>query len=229
MKGQIIFDNETREAHLFVGWGFSVMIGNYLFDTGDTGPHLLENLQRLQYSIYDVEAVIISHDHYDHWGGLWELLSLLPGLPVYGCSNFSDTFKSRVEKAGGKLIEIDGFRQFSDNLYSTGQIEGMYKSEPIWEQSLIIKTECGISVCTGCAHPGVEKITMSVRTRFPEEKGKTIFGGFHLKNDKPDEIDRVIARLFDLGFENIYPGHCSGEYAKKRGTGRLYVGAVIDT
>jgi metal-dependent hydrolase (beta-lactamase superfamily II) len=35
--------------------------------------------------------------------------------------------------------------------------------------------------------------------------------------------------LFDLGFENIYPGHCSGEYAKKRGTGRLYVGAVIDT
>jgi len=227
MNIRIIYDSETHHAHLYVGWGFSALLGKYLFDTGDKGSHLFENLRRLQCSIYNIKGVIISHDHWDHWGGLWNLLKLVPGIDVYGCPGFGEEFKEKVDRYGGHLIEVEGLRQISEEVYSTGEMEGTYKNVPIFEQAAVLKTNNGISICTGCAHPGIIAVAERVKSLFPDTPCNTIFGGFHLKSTGISEVGEIMIRLTDMGFTSILPGHCSGDYAKKQGTSRLYVGALF--
>lgn len=229
MKAHIIYDEVSREAHLFTGWGFSVMIGNYLFDTGDKGHSLLENMKRLQFSVYDIESVIISHDHWDHWGGLWDLLGVRPGLTVFGGEHFSTEFRQKVKDSGGVFRPVGSEPlKLNENVTLTGEMEGVHKGSRLTEISAIIETDNGISLCTGCAHPGIVNIAEHTVALFPKDNLHIVFGGFHLHQKTNGEIEQTLEKLNDLGFSSILPGHCSGKYAKKKGTGALYTGMVID-
>jgi 7,8-dihydropterin-6-yl-methyl-4-(beta-D-ribofuranosyl)aminobenzene 5'-phosphate synthase len=66
-----------------------------LFDTGQSGSVLLNNLAALGYRPDVIEAVVLSHAHYDHTGGLSSLLSRVPGIPVYA---HPDLFRERYQK-----------------------------------------------------------------------------------------------------------------------------------
>jgi 7,8-dihydropterin-6-yl-methyl-4-(beta-D-ribofuranosyl)aminobenzene 5'-phosphate synthase len=58
--------------------GFSVLIRVFsgdetncvLFDTGGTRRGMVENAERMGINIREVESIVISHGHYDHFGGL---------------------------------------------------------------------------------------------------------------------------------------------------------------
>ncbi len=68
--------------------GLSVWIetpeGNVLFDTGGSSSTLLHNLTYLGFDPGTLDAVALSHAHYDHTGGLPALLPRLPaGTPLY--------------------------------------------------------------------------------------------------------------------------------------------------
>jgi 7,8-dihydropterin-6-yl-methyl-4-(beta-D-ribofuranosyl)aminobenzene 5'-phosphate synthase len=229
MKAHIIYDEVSREAHLFTGWGLSVMLGGYLFDTGDKGHSLLENMKRLQFSVYDIDSVIISHDHWDHWGGLWDLLGVRPGLQVYGGEGFSAGFKQKVAESGGIFVPVGRAPvRLNEQVILTGELEGVHKGNKLTEISAAIRTEHGMSVCTGCAHPGIVAIAEQTAALFPGEKLNIFFGGFHLHQKTENEIDAVFSKLHALGFSSILPGHCSGTYAKQKGTTSLFAGMVID-
>jgi 7,8-dihydropterin-6-yl-methyl-4-(beta-D-ribofuranosyl)aminobenzene 5'-phosphate synthase len=55
-----------------------------LFDTGITPDGLVENMRRLELSPHDVEAIVLSHGHFDHTTGLDGLIRTLgrSNLPV---------------------------------------------------------------------------------------------------------------------------------------------------
>ncbi len=224
MDIRIVYDNERRQLSLKAGWGFSALLGDYLFDTGKSGPSLLLNLNRLGYDIRDLRGVIISHDHWDHRGGLWDLLQAAGGLKVYACPGFSEEFKDKVHTHGGRLAEVKEFTPIDSGLYLTGEIEGKHRNNRIVEQAAIIKTAQGISVCTGCAHPGVVSVAEKSIEPFPGVPANTVFGGFHLRSWKPEDVEKVIAALRKMGFKSVFAGHCSGNYTKKHATGRLYTG-----
>jgi 7,8-dihydropterin-6-yl-methyl-4-(beta-D-ribofuranosyl)aminobenzene 5'-phosphate synthase len=55
-----------------------------LFDTGSSGTVLLHNLDALEIAPESLDALAISHAHYDHTGGLAALAPLLrPATPLY--------------------------------------------------------------------------------------------------------------------------------------------------
>jgi 7,8-dihydropterin-6-yl-methyl-4-(beta-D-ribofuranosyl)aminobenzene 5'-phosphate synthase len=195
-----------------------------LFDTGENGPALLRNIRTLGLALDAVRCVAISHDHWDHWGGLWDLLDERTGLTVHGCPGFGQAFKDNVTDHGGRLEMSDSMREIAEGIYLSPQMETEYSGEVLVEQALYCVTEGGVSVITGCAHPGVLSFALDAVGRFPEERPNLILGGFHLGSYAPFDVDGIMSELRRLGFTRIIPTHCSGEYAASLGTERSWAG-----
>lgn len=109
-----------------------------LFDTGQ-GLTLLHNAARMKKDLSSIQAVIISHGHYDHAGGLLPLLKEIGPRPVYGHPGIfrpryrlKDTGESypigmpverdELETAGAGFELSDQFRQIAPEIYLSGQV-----------------------------------------------------------------------------------------------------------
>ncbi|MBU4312229.1 MAG: MBL fold metallo-hydrolase [Candidatus Omnitrophica bacterium] len=213
MKIKVLFDKDALNSELKTGWGVSFLIDDkVLFDTGEKGEWLLGNMKKLGVDLDKIEAVVISHDHWDHKDGVWDLLKQRPGLKVYGCPRFGKKFKQKVKSSGGKLIEVDKFTKITDDIYTTGEILGRYILRPLPEQVLAVKTQKGIVVLTGCAHPGIIKIIEKIKENLPE-RIYLVLGGFHLMEKDEPAVKEIISRFRQLGIQRAGPTHCTGERA----------------
>ncbi len=222
MYAKVIFDNKARRG-LRSGWGFSCLFdGKVLFDTGPDANPLMENMSRLMVSAEDVESVVISHDHWDHTGGLWEILRARKGVKVYACRSFSEEFKKGVKELGGKLHFPAKPTEIAKNIFVTGEITGLYKGEPIGEQALVVKGQKGVSVVTGCAHPGVVEVVSSIKKEMSLKKIYMVFGGFHLEDTKRDDVGKVIESLKEMGVLKVGPCHCTGEKSRRIFSGKYH-------
>ena len=174
----IIAYNNTAIHGLISGWGFSCLIEDnskkILFDTGCEGLGLLYNIKKLGYKVEDINIIVISHQHWDHIGGLFDILNLNSKLEVFVLKSFSKNLKKEIGKRA-KLREVENEQKITENIYTTGLI----KNNPD-EQSLILKTTKGIMVIVGCSHPGINKI-LEIAKRYGKVFG--IIGGFHNFSD----------------------------------------------
>jgi len=222
MQVRILFDKYATNRRLRTGWGIAYLIDEkILFDAGENGDWLLGNMKDMKVDIGRLEAVVISHDHWDHTRGLWKLLQIKSPLDVYGCPGFSASFKKNVRAHNGNFIEKNGFFEIADNIYVTGEIAGEYGGAPMPEQALVVKTERGITVVTGCAHPGIVNMLEAVVKEFcPDESGGKkeglylAFGGFHLMDSNRKAVEAVVKKIIKMGVKNIGPTHCTGEEAE---------------
>ena len=216
MKIKIIFDKHAVNKSLFTGWGVSFLVNNeILFDTGENGDWLINNIKKLKINMDKLKIVVISHDHWDHSRGLWELLRQRKGVTVYACPGFSEDFKRYVRMVRAKLIENSDFTQIRKNIYVTGEISAKYEGSNMSEQALVLKTTNGINVLTGCAHPGIIKILKKVRKKFPREKLYLVLGGFHLQDKSPQAIKTIVDGFIEIGVKKVGPTHCTGKKAEE--------------
>ncbi len=104
MKLTCLVDNAVQPSSGFWGeHGLAYLVEadgqRILFDTGQSGTVLLHNLKLLGIDPVTIDAVAISHGHYDHTGGLPALLGLLrPGIPLF--ANL-DLFRERFAQRDG--------------------------------------------------------------------------------------------------------------------------------
>ncbi|MFH1847224.1 MAG: MBL fold metallo-hydrolase [Candidatus Omnitrophota bacterium] len=215
MYVKILFDTRAKKG-LLSGWGFSCFVtGGVLFDTGKDAVSLLENMERMMVSISDLKSVVISHEHWDHTGGLWDLLKKHKGLKVYARASFSDTFKRCVKESGGELIIVRKTTEIAKNIFLGGAMKGSHRGKNVYEQALVVRGEKGMSIITGCAHPGIVEMIKNIKKRFKKNDLYMAFGGFHLEDKKRDELERIVRDIKNEGVEKIGPAHCSGEKARR--------------
>ncbi len=167
MKVTIIYDNTAKRKDLQSNWGFSCLVEQkntpkILFDTGAKGRILLSNMERLKIEPVSIDEVFISHAHFDHTGGLSEFLNINKKTKIYIPPSFRGV-------KGREVIKIEKPTKIHENLFSTGELEGI-------EQSMGIITEKGIVLIVGCSHPYMGHILGAAR-----EFGKIygIIGGLH--------------------------------------------------
>lgn len=109
MEVTCVVDDAVLRSSLFWGeHGVAFLIdtddGRVLFDTGQSGTVLLHNLEVLGAGLETIDAVAISHGHYDHAGGLPALLEHLnPDTPVYANP---ELFRKRYSRKGGVLETV---------------------------------------------------------------------------------------------------------------------------
>ncbi len=213
MQFKIVGDNRVWDKRLKVSWGFSCLVGkDLLFDTDEDGTTLLFNMKTLGISPRDLTTIIISHDHYDHTGGLSGLLKQNHRVKVYGLSNFSSSFKDKVRNFGVKLVEKDEFNQIAPGTYLTGELMASFGRGSLPEQSLIVKTDPGLVVITGCSHPGIVRILEKVKNNL-KEPIYLVLGGFHLMEGAKGMIEIIVKEFHELGVKKVAPTHCTGEEA----------------
>lgn len=229
----VVFNNVPHRLELTPGWGFSSLIEGpdktILFDTGGDGAVLLANMRRLGLSAKAVEAIVLSHIHADHTGGLNGFLAENADLEVWLPAQFPSSFQRAVSERGARVRAVrEGGRLF-DEVWSTGPL-----GNATIEQALILDTAQGLVVVTGCAHPGIVRIAETAG-RLTGKRIHLLMGGFHLMGTDRAEIQAIIARLRALGVEKLAPSHCTGDAAIaqfRKAWGKDFVegglGAVIE-
>ncbi len=206
----VVYDNQSLQEDLTPDWGFACVVDaaghRLLFDTGAKGELLLANIKMLGLDPATFEAVVISHNHWDHTGGLESVLPLC-STRCYVPASAATELGARTEQAGGTSIPVTGRAAIWPGVWLTGVL-----GEEIREQSLVVETDSGLVLVTGCAHPGVVNIARKVRQDFGRPPW-LVLGGFHLGHASPEEVKRIVETLKALGVTRVGPGHCTGDQA----------------
>ena len=210
-----------------------------LFDLGPDGT-LLENAEKRDIDLKQVDTVIISHGHYDHGGALKAFLEVNHTAKVYVQRR---AFEKHFSKSLGfikapvgldrKLMEhpqvvlADGEYRIDEELllFTVGDTSRYHSmaNDTLYdengpdtfahEQNLMIFGPANV-LLMGCGHCGV----VNILERAKEYRPKVCIGGYHLsipvtKKTVPEEILAGISnelKKYDIDF---YTCHCTGDRA----------------
>jgi len=219
LKITVLINNIGKNQVLRNSWGLSFFIQipgfTVLFDTGDNQRILYGNMKEIGFSPDIIDAIFISHPHWDHTNGL-ELFSKsgLKNIPVYVPSSAEKQISNTTNL--NNIIPVSNYREIYKNVYSTGEIIGNYRGSHIPEQGLIFNTMDGLILLVGCSHPGIDKIVEVTRNVPGNDRNiYLVAGGFHLSAFEFKKIKRIVEKLIDMKVERIAPSHCTGTYAIK--------------
>ncbi|HUT29025.1 MAG TPA: MBL fold metallo-hydrolase [Sedimentisphaerales bacterium] len=207
----IVYDNERCAEGLEVGWGFSAVVSvvgkTILFDTGRDGS-VLANMEKLSIEPGGIDAVVLSHIHSDHTGGLHAFLDRNRRAAVYLPKAFPADFKQRAAAFGAKIVEVTGPLEICENVHTTG-VRGRWTKE----QGLVIRTPAGAVLLTGCAHPGAMTMVNAAKTSGADEL-LLVMGGFHLEWATKRRTEKLIYHFKRIGVRHVGPAHCTGKKAR---------------
>jgi 7,8-dihydropterin-6-yl-methyl-4-(beta-D-ribofuranosyl)aminobenzene 5'-phosphate synthase len=207
----VVYDNNPYDARLATAWGFACLVqtrtATVLFDTGGDGSILLGNLEILGLDPLRIDAVVLSHAHGDHTGGLAALLDTGVRPTVYLPAAFPSSFKNGVRRLT-KLVEVSGPLEILPGIHVSGCV-----GTGIVEQALVVETGEGLLVVTGCAHPGIDTMVWRCR-RILDGPVALLVGGFHLGAASAPRIASLIEELLRLEVRSVAPCHCTGDLAR---------------
>ncbi|OGA79875.1 MAG: hypothetical protein A3G81_18095 [Betaproteobacteria bacterium RIFCSPLOWO2_12_FULL_65_14] len=201
--------NEPPRRILQNEWGLALHVESaraaetrrVLIDFGYTHETINNNLDLLQIDVSKLDAMVLIHGHYDHFGGMVGFLQahrrkLKPAQP------------SRM-KVG---IGPDGMGCAAARLPEEKRSAEMMVDDFQHEQATCFHVKGkGLVVMTSCGHRGVVNTVEAAIKVSGVSKVHAILGGFHLmpmSAEYAQETARAMAR-FDA--DCLIPMHCSGE------------------
>lgn len=144
---------------------------------------LIANLTKYGIKSSSIDAVILSHNHYDHTNGLSGILRANEELPVYvhkywdkpvrhKGNSIPPKNKNVIER--GRLIKELGEEIYITNAYMSPDYGGIY------EQACYIRIKDGYVLICGCSHPGLICFLNDRKSlEIPVNTPLYIVGGFH--------------------------------------------------
>lgn len=150
VKIKVVIDNSSslRMPGMFSQHGFSIFIKAYLsndetfnllMDAGTSFEATIRNLDILGIKLDELDAIVLSHGHYDHTGGLLGVIKNIKKripiiahpaafLPKFGLKNklryIGLPFKlSELEDNGGIIITSKNSLKLAEGLFVSGEIE----------------------------------------------------------------------------------------------------------
>jgi len=242
MKIVTLVENTSESKNLKPEHGLSFYIETkehkILFDLGPDET-FMNNAQKLNIDISEVDVVVISHGHGDHGGGLATFLNHNNKARIYIHKNAFEPHYLKVLflkiyvgldtnlQINERIIFVDDFLKIDDELLVFSNVEGSFKGKGnralikecgnpddfIHEQNLIITHPSGITLFTGCSHRGVVNIYRAAHRYV--ECINTVIGCFHLSNpaslgtESRTLIQQLASQLVEMN-TTFYTCHCTG-------------------
>lgn len=197
-----VYNNIPGREGLTPDWGFSCLINEagLLFDTGAKGDVLVSNMRALDIDPASIRRLALSHDHWDHTGGLRAILTENPSMDVYIHDGFSKETLGVIREYTKPHV-VEEWTKIANDIALTGPL-----GDGIREQSLAISTSGGYMIVTGCAHPHIGRIVARVAR---EGRVWGAMGGFHTVT--VEDIDAL------AGMKYLSASHCTDKIEEIRG------------
>ena len=238
----------TAQLGYLAEWGLSILVetgtSKVLLDTG-MSISAVHNADLLGIDLSTIDAIVLSHAHADHTGGLHEVLRRVRKevpviahpdiwIPKYVVVGDFQRYagmpfvRESLEALGARFTLTSEPFRISDDVMTTGEVamsteyetiderlcvlvNGEMKPDPMTDDlALVVRTELGLAVITGCAHRGIVNTVRHVRSITDGEYIHTIIGGTHLHLVSQERIERTAGELMELGLMRLGVSHCTG-------------------
>jgi 7,8-dihydropterin-6-yl-methyl-4-(beta-D-ribofuranosyl)aminobenzene 5'-phosphate synthase len=150
---------------------------------GPASPAFGHNTERLGLTMDSVDALLITHLHLDHMGGLaaQRARQVAVSEGFVGCVAKPCYVPAVSEARGFDVRKVDGPMSVGAGLATTGPLaRRLFFYGLMEEQALVAHVHGkGLVVVTGCGHPTVEVILKMAR-RLSNEPLYAVVGGLHL-------------------------------------------------
>ncbi len=204
----ILYDSETRQPELQVGWGFSALVKrggiNILVDTGRHENIFKHNMKKLGYAPQDIDYLIISHMHPDHYGGMKYLLTENPAIVTYLPADFNKA----DYPASWKLNYVNKHQEIAEGIHIFQTNPDSVRFGIKEELSLAIKTKQGAVIVSGCFHTGWPNL-IKVANETISKKVYLMVGGGRFIDLTENELTKLANKLTGLKLENVGLAHCA--------------------
>lgn len=138
-------------------------------------------------------------------------------------------FKAEFEATGGSFVEYATVHEMYPGIWLTGPVPRKYP-ERNWsgstelhlkdgttvednlpeDQSLVIDTDKGLVVISGCGHSGIINTLDYSRAKIRNAPVYAALGGFHLYQASEDTLTWTAGKLKEFGVANFLGAHCTG-------------------
>jgi 7,8-dihydropterin-6-yl-methyl-4-(beta-D-ribofuranosyl)aminobenzene 5'-phosphate synthase len=115
----------------------------------------------------------------------------------------------------GEIPMLTDYEQIDPILYV--REENDFRPDPLSDdRALVIKTDLGLVVITGCAHRGIINTLRHAQELTGVERIDTVVGGTHLIRAEAEQLELTIANLKEMGIKRLGVSHCTGAQASIR-------------
>ena len=205
-------DGSRHKYLLDSGWSYSWMDECFKREGIDK---MLENRE--------IEALFISHEHFDHFWGLPVTLKYDPEIPLFIPKGFYEEGLQYIKDCGhrGPVKTVDnglnkvapGFATFVFPVPIICRVYG--------EQSMYFNVkDKGLVSVTGCCHQSIIRFAETAyrEIKYENDNLHGIYGGLHISpfEDWDPKYDDLVISQGKYGFEKIGCNHCTGILCAKK-------------
>lgn len=170
-----------------------------------------------------IEALVISHEHFDHFWGIGSTLRHCPDITLYIPQGFHPHGLAFIKEQGhtGQLITVPpdqpllllpGLAVVNFPMHTLLRVDG--------ENVLYAQIrDRGMAMMTGCGHGGVLNLLDYARRTFQGgDRIHALYGGLHIAplEDWDESRDRMVASLGQYGITKLACNHCTGRRAVEK-------------
>ena len=207
-----LYEEDRADERFDFGHGVSYLIRTdavtILMDVGNNpneSPQLpsLQNIQKLGIEWEEVDAIVISHPHPDHVGGVkaWQNKTISLGDFTGDMTGIAVYVPASITYSDGTLTQSLEPTLVSKDIATTGVIT-YPEVFPIslftpkgYEQALVIHVaRQGLVMITGCGHPTLERLVSRTEALYGEPVIGVV-GGLHYEQLSTDEVQSDIQFL----------------------------------
>ncbi len=170
-----------------------------------------------------VEALVISHEHFDHFWGVGSTIKHCPRITIYVPEGFHPAGLTHIRRQGhtGEVVTVPtdrprvlfpGLALVGFPMHTLLKVDG----ENVLYANL---QDRGLTMVTGCGHGGVLNLLDYARRTFQGgERIHAIYGGLHISplEDWDDTREQVVNALSEYGIAQVACNHCTGRTAVEK-------------